>query len=149
MFETEEVNWLGAVAIDLQKKEREFKNLTLSDENVVKYLILYRSKLDVTYKANTNINFNQAGDVFEFNQELICLYASLDKIIEKVIVDEKELKFLSLLFEGNTITDTINVYKHYPKMTTYRAWSRIIEIIIKENNYNWKMMLTETVLKGD
>lgn len=149
MLETKEVKWLGSVAIDLHKKERDFQNLTLSDENVVKYLILYRSKIDIAYGANTNINIEQAGDMFEFNQELITLYASLDKLLNDAELNEREIEFLKLIFEGNTIADTINVYKHYPKKTAYRTLNRIIEVIVEKNRLDWKEVLNNTVLKGD
>lgn len=141
------MNGLGAVSVDIHKQGREFENLTLSDDNVVKYLILYRSKRDVTYGANTNININEAGDMFEFNQELICLYASLDKTIDKVGFNEKEAKFIKLLFEGNTITDVINIHKLYPKKTAYRTWKRIVEDIVKENLKEWKKVLDNAILK--
>lgn len=140
---------MGAVAIDIHKQEREFKHLTLSDINVVKYLILYRNKVDVTYGANTNIDINSAGDMFEFNQELVCLYASLDNVIGKIELNEKELKLLNLIFEGNTIADVINVYELYPKKTAYRTLNRIIDNIVLENNKQWKEVLNNTVLSLD
>ncbi|MER2009357.1 MAG: hypothetical protein ABS939_18050 [Psychrobacillus sp.] len=140
---------MGALAIDIHKQEREFKHLTLSDINVVKYLILYRNKVDVTYGANTNIDINSAGDMFEFNQELVCLYASLDNVIGKIELNEKELKLLNLIFEGNTIADVINVYELYPKKTAYRTLNRIIDNIVLENNKQWKEVLNNTVLSLD
>jgi len=140
------VNGLGSVAIDIHKREREFEHLTLSDENVVKYLILYRNKVDVGYGANTNIDINTAGDMFEFNQELICLYASLDKLIEKIDLNEKETQFLRLIFEGNTIADVINIHNLYPKKTAYRTLNRIVDAIVLENFTEWKSVLINTVL---
>lgn len=137
---------MGSVAIDIHKQGRDFENLTLSDDNVVKYLILYRNKVDVSYGANTNIDINSAGDMFDFNQELICLYASLDKVIDKMDLNEKELKLLSLIFEGNTIADVINVHNLYPKKTAYRTLNRIVDGIVSENYNEWKRVLDNTVL---
>lgn len=131
---------MGSVAIDVHKKEREYEHLTLSDENVVKYLILYRSKVDVNYGANVNININQAGDMFEFNQELICLYASLDTTISNISLKEKEAEFLELIFEGNTITDIIK-NNNYPKKTAYRILERIVDKVVQENNDSWKALM--------
>lgn len=127
---------MGSVAIDVHKKERQYENLTLSDENVVKYLILYRSKVDVSYGANININMNQAGDTFEFNQELICLYASLDVIIDRIKLRDKDKDFLRLIFEGNTIGDIIEDHK-YPRRTAYRMLDRIVEKITDDNDEAW------------
>lgn len=131
---------LGAVSIDVYKKEREYRHLTLSDENVVKYLLLYRSKVDVCYGANTNININQAGDTFEFNQELITLYASLDKLIQKIKIKEKDELFLKLVFEGNDIADIINLYE-FPRKTAYRTLERIVTKIVDANDEGWKQTL--------
>ena len=136
---------MGAVSVDIHKKGREFEHLTLSDEDVVKYLILYRNKVDVAYGANTNIDINSAGDMFEFNQELICLYASLDNVIDSIDLNEKELDFLRLIFEGNTISDVINVYKLYPKKTAYRTLNRIIDNIVEKNYKEWKRVLDNTI----
>jgi hypothetical protein len=132
------VNGLGAVSIDVHKKEREYAHLTLSDKDVVKYLILYRSKVDLVYGANININISQAGDIFEFNQELIVLYASLDKIISKLNLSDKEIAFLNLIFEGNTVADIIKVYKLFPKKTAYRTLDRLTARIVEENDSDWK-----------
>jgi hypothetical protein len=132
------VNGLGAVAIDIHKQEREFKHLTLADENVVKYLILYRNKVDVAYGADTNININQAGDMFEFNQELVCLYASLDDTIKKCNFKEKQMRLLELIFEGNTMKDICSMDVGFKKSATYDLFDRIIHKIVKTNNDSWK-----------
>lgn len=128
---------MGAVGIDLHKREREYEQLTLSDENVVKYLILYRSKVDVTYGANVNINIYQAGDIFEFNQELIALYTSLDALIKDIKIKDKDQEFLRLIFEGHEISDIIELY-NFPRMTAYRTLNRIVEKIVTENHNSWK-----------
>ncbi|HZH60046.1 MULTISPECIES: hypothetical protein [Bacillus] len=127
---------MGSVAIDIHKKERDFKVLTLSDEMVVKYLILFRSKVDTSRLASVNINIDQAGDIFEFNQELISLYASLDKLIEKISFKEKDKQFLNLLFDGHSVSDIIENFD-YPRMTAYRTLDRIIARIVDTNEEDW------------
>lgn len=128
---------MGAVSVDIHRGEREFKNLTLSDENVVKYLIQYRSKVDLLYSANMNINIEQAGDMFEFNQELIALYASLDSIISECRFKEKQLLLLELLFEGNTLSDICRMKKGFKKSATYDLLSRMVAKIVMVNNRKW------------
>ncbi len=103
---------------------------------------MYRSSVDVSYGANTNININQAGDMFEFNQELICLYASLDKIIERLNLNSREKKLIELIFEGNKISDIVNVKSYgYAKKTAYRIFNKIVEKIIKENHDDWHAVM--------
>ncbi|MFQ3543625.1 hypothetical protein Q7A53_06020 [Halobacillus rhizosphaerae] len=137
---------MGAVAIDLFKSEREFSPLTLSDDNVVKYLLLYRSKIDISYGANTNINFNQAGDMYEFNQEIIALYASLDVLIGKIEIKNKDREFLNLVLNGYSITDIIEEYD-FAQKTAYRTLKRIIMKIVEANNQDWVKMINENDLK--
>jgi hypothetical protein len=94
----------------------------------------------VAYGANTNININQAGDMFEFNQELIALYASLDVLLGKIKLKEREDKLLNLIFEGNTMGDIIEHYD-FPRKTAYRIFGRIVDKIVKENNNDWKTVM--------
>jgi hypothetical protein len=141
---------LGAVAIDIHKQEREFEHLTLSDENVVKYLIEFRSKVDVGYGAETNININQAGDMFDFNQELICLYASLDETIKKCNFKEKQSKLLELIFDGNTLRDICKMNIGYRQSATYDLFDRMVKRIVTTNNRLWKLNMERNgcTLKG-
>lgn len=130
----EEVKGLGAVSID----GREIDILTLSDENVVKYLILYRSKTDVSYNAIVNIDMGQAGDIFDFNQELVALYASLDKTIKQCNFKEKQMKLLELVFEGNILHDICKIDSSFKRSATYDLFNRMVVKIVKVNNDNWK-----------
>jgi predicted DNA-binding protein YlxM (UPF0122 family) len=128
---------MGAVGIDLHRNEREFQGLTLSDSNVVKYLILFRSKVDVGYGASTNININQAGDTFEFNQEIIALYTSLDVILKKCKMTKKQESTLKYLFDGHTIGDIAEYYK-VNRVSAYRVLDRIVDKIVEKNDEDWK-----------
>lgn len=128
---------MGALSVDIHRGEREFRNLTLSDENVVKYLIQYRSKVDLLYSANMNINIEQAGDMFEFNQELVALYASLDSIIIECKFKEKQSMLLELLFEGNTLSDICRMKNGFKRSATYDLFDRMVAKIVKINNSKW------------
>lgn len=141
---------MGAVSIDIHRKEREYQSLTLADENVVKYLILYRSSVDVNYGAYKNANIYQAGDIMDFNQELICLYASLDDILNRLKLKEKESRMLELIFEGNTISDIVNNYD-YAKKSAYRIFNRIVEKVVEENYNDWLFVMKKNnlIYKGD
>lgn len=134
---------MGAVSIDVYRKEREYEHLTLSDVNVVRYLILYRSAIDLTYGASCNFNIYQAGDTMNFNQELIVLYASLDNIISRIRIKDKDRKFLDLIFEGNDISEIIE-HHDYPRKTAYRTMERIVDKISEVNKADWeKTMLVK------
>lgn len=128
---------MGAPSVDIHKKERDYKDLTLSDRNVVKYLILYRSKVDVAYNTNVNINIEQAGDVFEFNQELIALYASLDVTIELCKFKQKQSRLLELIFEGHTLHDICNMDIGFKRSATYDLFDRMVGKIVEMNHSLW------------
>lgn len=130
---------MGAVNIDVYKKEKEYRHLTLSDEKVVQYLIENRSQLDVSYGANTNIDISVAGEIMEFNVELIALYASLDNILKRAKLREKDVVFLGLVFTGHTIRDVINLKNsNFPRMTAYRTMERIVAKVVATNKEDWK-----------
>lgn len=129
---------MGAPSVDIHRKERDYKDLTLSDKNVVKYLILYRSKVDVAYNTIANINIEHAGDVFEFNQELIALYASLDVTIELCKFKQKQTRLLELIFEGHTLHDICNMDIGFKRSATYDLFDRMVNRIVEMNNTLWK-----------
>lgn len=115
---------LGAVAVDVYKKEREYKHLTLSDEEVVKYLIQFRGKVN-------------SGMGYEFNQELIVLYASIDSILETIKIKDRDKELLKLLKDGHDMSDIIK-YFGYPKKTAYRILNRVTNKVVNENFERWK-----------
>lgn len=127
---------MNAIRIDSQTKERSFMNLTLSDSNVVKQLILHRSKVDITYNANVNGDIYKSNDIYGINQELIALYVSLDAVIKKCNFKAKQIKFLELLFKGNTIRDICSLEDNdfNVVISAYKMLNRIVEKIVKTNN---------------
>ena len=133
---------MGSFVLDIYKNEREWENLNLSDYDTVKYLILYRSKVDSIYNSNINFNINDAGDMFEFNQELVATYASLDTIIDKCNFKSKQRRLLMLLFDGNKIHDICSMNKGYKRSATYDLFDRIIKRIVTQNNIEWKGCMT-------
>lgn len=139
---------MGSVSVDIYKKERQFKTLTLADANVVKYLIMFRSKIDPTYGTTVNIDINLAGDTFEFNQELISIYASLDKIVSRDILTIHQRKIVNLLFEGYTVKDISEIFDEN-KRSIYNVLDRIVERIVSENNEDWYYVMGHTNMIGE
>lgn len=130
---------MGALSVDINKKERDYKDMNLSDRNVVKYLILSRSKIDVAYNTVQNTSIEQSGGVFEFNQELISLYASLDSTIELCNFKEKQSNLLKLLFEGYTLYEVWNdMDMGYSRSATYDLFNRMLDKIVELNNSLWR-----------
>lgn len=131
---------MGSVSIDIKKKEREYQHVNLSDDDTIKYLISYRSKLDKAYGAYSNIEINQAGDNFDFNQEIIVLYASLDKLVEQTVLTKKQRKLLHMLYEGHTIPDIVELTES-DSSATYQMLDRLAGKIADTNNDLWHYMM--------
>ena len=127
---------MGAVSIDIHKNEREYSNASLSERDMVKYLILARGKIDIGYGANTNFDINQAGDIFDMNQEIISLYASLDKLVQNINLTNKQKIILKMFYDGHSVNDIAELTKGN-RVSTYRVLDRIVDKIVEENNENW------------
>ena len=143
---------MGSVSIDIYKKEKEYRHLTLSDENVVRYLIEKRSELDVSYGVNADANIAYAGDINGFNVELIVLYCSLDNLLQKIKIKERERELLEQLFKGYRMGDIIS--NGFPRQSAYRIFNGIIKKIVQQNKLDWestirKHYLTEEVTRSD
>jgi hypothetical protein len=128
---------LGAVSIDLYKKEKEYRHLTLSDKNVVKYLIEFRSQVDVSYGATSSANIHVAGDMMDFNVELIALYTSLDDILSRMKMKDRDREVIALLFQGNTVADIVE-YHGFPRRSCYNILERTIDGVINTNKEDWE-----------
>ena len=137
---------MGKVTVDIYSKEYEFKKLNLSDENVVKYLILFRSQVDILSGISTNPDINQAGDLFELNQELISLYASLDNLIDRIDWHEDERKFLDLIFDGYSISRIVED-GFFKKSKSYRMRDNVIRKICEKDYDDWTEWTTKYVNK--
>lgn len=131
---------MGSVSIDIKKKEREYQHVNLSDDDTIKYLISYRSKLDKAYGAYSNIEINQAGDNFDFNQEIIVLYASLDQLVEKTVLTKKQRKLLHMLYEGHSIPDIAELTETDDD-AMYQMLNRLAKRIADTNNDLWHYMM--------
>jgi hypothetical protein len=64
------------------------------------------------------------------------LYASLDVLIKSIKLKDKEKHFLNLIFEGNDITDIVEVYG-YARRTAYNTLDRIVFKIVDANEEEW------------
>lgn len=141
---TTEVNWLGAVGLDIKKREREFELLTLSDVNVVKYLLLNRRNIDKYYNEIQDNYFDNAGIIGDVNQELISLCASLDLILKEINLTNNQKEVLSLLEDGFTYSDIGKMTKK-SKQAIRKIFNSIARAIVRENNKRWKKIYQRRV----
>jgi hypothetical protein len=131
---------MGSVSIDIKAKERDYYLLTLSDHNVVKYLIKHRESIDKTYPRidNIAISIDEAGSISELNQEVIALYVSLEDTIKRCKFNDNERMIINMMFEGHTLSDIYNITKKISKQGIYKYFDKIVEKIVSKNNEMWK-----------
>ena len=140
---------MGTVKIDLHKSERNFENLSLSDINVVKWLILYRDKIDLYYGEKTDNFYNHAGNVKDLNKELINLYVCLDDLIEKCDFKEEQKALLELLFIGYTFKDIEDATQKATSRNIKRRFESMCKLIAEMNERLWKIYIHKNYLETE
>jgi DNA-binding CsgD family transcriptional regulator len=75
--------------------------------------------------------------VFALNEDVLCVYADLDSLIEKAGLSDQELLTVNLLMKGYTLTD---IADHYGKSRQNFdiLLKRAIKKIVKQNNADWE-----------
>lgn len=140
---------MGASKVDIYKSQRQFEQITLSDQNVVKWLIMYRDKVDIYYGANTDNFYNNAGNVKELNQALINIYADLDKLIEKCNLTEEQRALIHLLSIGYTFKDIEETSENVTAQNAKRRFDSICKSLTKENDRVWNLWIHSEYIKNN
>lgn len=75
--------------------------------------------------------------VFALNEDILCLYADLDSLIERAGLSDQELLTVKLLMQGYMLSD---IADHYGKarQTFEILEKRAIKKIVKRNNADWE-----------
>lgn len=75
--------------------------------------------------------------MFPLNEDVICIYASLDSLIERAGLSEMESLTVRLLMEGYALVD---IAEHYGKtrQTFEILFGRAVRKIVKRNNADWE-----------
>ena len=102
--------------------------IDFSNYEVVKALILCRRELEDKIDS-TNFGVNASYGQTLTLEEIVCIYASLDSLIEKCKFDDKRAELIMLLFEGNSVVD---LEKYTSRKTRGNRW--LLDTIIKEMN---------------
>lgn len=140
---------IGSVKIDLNKSERDFKILSLSDINVVKWLILYRDKIDLYYGERTDNFYDHAGNVKELNKELVNTYVCLDELIVKCKFKEEQMALLKLLFMGYTFKDIEDATKIATSRTIKKRFMSMCKSISEMNDRLWRINIHRNYLNTE
>ena len=136
---------MGAVKRDIHKLERRFEDINLSELDVVKWLIMYRDKVDTYKDAQINRDIDVAGDIDDFNVSLINLYIHLDSMIEKANLNEGQKALINLLSIGYTQEEIAEILKS-TQQSVSKKFDTICSKIVETNNYYWKLYVHKNIL---
>lgn len=75
--------------------------------------------------------------VFALNEDILCIYADLDSLIERAGLSEQERLTVDLLMKGYVLTD---IAEHYGKsrQNFEILLKRAVKKIVKRNNMDWE-----------
>lgn len=148
-IEEREVMSIGSVSIDVKKHERDFYNLNLSDPHVVKWLIMYRDKVDSHFDSYIDNFYDNAGLVKPFNQELVHTYVYLDTLIEECCFGEKQSKIIHYLSMGYTFKDIMEETNESTVQNIKQRFEYICKKVANENNRSWEIWANRNYLEED
>lgn len=126
---------VGRVKIDVNKSERQYELVSLSDIDAVKGLIMFRSKFDKGFGLGGQYPISASGAV-SVNQELIALYSDLDVLIDGCSFTDIEKVVVSFLQYGYDFNDLADSLKCDVRVVM-RAFHAACKKIVAKNQEQW------------
>lgn len=132
---------MGSVKIDLYGKELLYKNMFLSDIEVVQLLIEYRYKYDGNFKITPNNMFYEAGEITPVNHEAIVTYASLDNLIQKCNFNKEQLRIIEMIEQGNELKEIADELGYLHSKNIRKRLNTILKAIVQMNDRDWRKVV--------
>ena len=129
---------MGSVKIDLYGKEILYKNMFLSDIEVVQLLIEYRYKYDGNFKITPNNMFYEAGEITPVNHEAIVTYASLDNLIQKCNFNKEQLRIIEMIEQGNELKEIAIDLGYLHSKNIRKRINTILKAVVQMNDRDWR-----------
>lgn len=130
------------IPLDIYKKERNWDYATFSNIDVIKVLLIYRDKLDISYGIKNCKDDDH--DIKKLNISLICLYSDLDQLIKKCDFDNHRLSLLNKLAQGYSLRELEITYPQKPSIKS--TFNTICHKIVAENNRYWVLWANDKYL---
>jgi len=141
---------MGMVKIDIHKDELFYEQLTLSDPNVIRFLIEYRYKYDPYYMMEQERDINVAGNAKPLIQEAIALYASLDETIKKCKFKKRQLDLIKYVEMGYELSEIPKIDDRFNQnRSIYAMFNNIIKKIKAVNDEQWYISVYKHKLQGE
>lgn len=137
---------MGSVKVDLIGKGLFYKDLTLSDINVVRLLIEFRYKYDNYLYSVSDNAFDVAGEVQGINTEMLLTYVALDEAISKCDFNAEQLKIIELYEHGYTHQEISEILGKGTKENVRKRINTICKDIMKQNLWDWRKLTYKNTL---
>lgn len=137
---------MGSVKVDLIGKGLFYKDLTLSDINVVRLLIEFRYKYDNYLYSVSDNAFDVAGEVQGINTEMLLTYVALDEAISKCEFNAEQLKIIELYEHGYTHQEISELLGKGTKENVRKRINTICKDIMKQNLWDWRKLTYKNTL---
>ncbi|WP_144509946.1 hypothetical protein [Bacillus sp. FJAT-22090] len=129
---------MSGMKLDLNSKDLFYRDLTISDVNVVRLLIEFRYKYDNYLYSVSNNAFDVAGEVQGVNTEMLLTYAALDETIKECNLSEEQMKIIELYEHGLTHQEIAIELGMGSKENIKKRINTICKEVVKQNLWNWR-----------
>lgn len=129
---------MGSVKVDLHGKELLYKDMSLSDIDVIQLLIEYRYKYDKYAGYETDNMFDSAGLVSDLNQEIIATYATIDCLIKQCNFSNDQLKIIKMMEQGYDLKEIATELGVEHGKGIRKRFNKILRDIVHMNLQNWR-----------
>lgn len=137
---------MGSVKIDLESKGLFYKNLTISDVNVVRLLIEFRYKYDNYLYNEMDNRFDVAGEAQGINTEVLLTYAALDQTIKQCGFSDAQLQIIKLYEHGYSYKEIAENLGLESNENIRKRLNTICKEIVKQNLWQWRMTIYQHTL---
>jgi len=92
-------------------KNTEWDYITFSDIDTVRGLLKFRSRFDLLYERQNNNILSSDFDLASLKEDVICIYADLDRLIEKARVKRYSERVYRIIYmKGYTEKDIAEIH---------------------------------------
>jgi DNA-binding CsgD family transcriptional regulator len=137
---------LGAVKIDVNQGERDWDNVNESTIESIKGLLKNRYKFDPNYNEDESSIKDIDNGELNINYQAIHTYVTLDKHIEKALLNNNQVEIISLYQKGMTELDIAD-YLGKSQNGVHKIIKTVCKKIHNEAFEEWKSYINLDVIK--
>lgn len=122
----------------MSRYSSEWDKVTLSDASTIKGLLKFRYKYDLLMDDDNRYGLDSNSDLCGLSDDVLCLYADLDKLIKKANFNGYQCKVLNLYTCGyieSDIAEELGV----EMQSINRMIDNMCEVLCELNYQDWKL----------